>query len=268
MTTPAAALRRIPSLSIPKEKIMLAVMRRRFFGAAAVASLAFLASTTGADPVPAESYSRTTEADIAHLEALVELAKTKRGIPNRVKATAMLIAGSAQQNLNDPKMVALRDAALKVAEAAAKKNIDAAAIAALKNPPAGGDSKPLKLATMHKIDLADIMNVFGSASAGGLNIEKDIRDLKKPGTKVDPKHAELIGVRTVAIADFALALPPEFNAKNKKVDWDRWSNDMKSSATELAAEAAKGAKADSETMRKTINKLDASCVNCHNVFRD
>jgi len=245
-------------------------MRRRLLGAAAVASLAFLASTTtGAGPLPAESYSRETEADIAHLEQLVELAKTKKGVPGRMKATAMLIAANAQSNLADAKMVALRDQALKVAEMAAKKNVDGAAkeIALLKSPPAGGDKAPVKLATMHKLDLAEVMNLFGAAAAGGMNIEKDLRDMKKNGVK-DAKLAELVGARSVAISDFALELPPEFTAKKKKSDWDGWTNDMKTHGTALATEASKGTKADAAKMKDSAGKLDASCVNCHNVFRD
>lgn len=247
--------------------------QRRLLGMVSLAACICLGSTiSGAGPLPAETYSKVVEADISHLEQLVELAKTKKGIPGRVKATAMLIATYAQDNISGKDadlMAALRAAALKVAESASKKNIDAAAIAALKSvkPDANANKQPMKLHSLHKLDLHEVMDLFAASTGGGMNIEKDIREMKKSGVR-DVKDAEIIAARTMAIADLALELTPEFSAKRKKEDWDRLMKEMKSIATDLGVEAAKGNKADPVKLKKTITALDANCVNCHGIFRD
>lgn len=254
---------------------MFTAFRRRLLGASALAVLAFAVShSTQAAAVPEESYPKAVEADIAHLEALLELNKTKKGIPGRIKSTSILIASYAQENLKGKdaaKMAALRAAALKVADAAQKKDNDgmAKAVAALKGvtADANADKKPLKLASMNKLELHEVMDLFGSGTGGGMFIEKDLRAMKKDGVK-DTKAAEILATRTAAIADLSLDLPPEFGGKKKKEDWDRWNKDMKEQASDLASEAAKGTKADAAKMKAIASKLEGSCQNCHNVFRD
>lgn len=250
---------------------------RRLLCASALAVLTFAVTTSAAaPPPPEESYAKVIDADIAHLEQLIELSKTKKVALGRFKATAMLIAAHCQDNMKGKdanRMAALRAAALKVAEAAAKKGNEAAthkAVAALRTvtPDANADKKPLKLSGMYKLDLMEVMDQFGGSNGGGMNMEKDIRTMKgKDGVK-DVNAAELIGMRTIAISEFTFEILPEFGAKKKKEDWDRWTHEMKDYATEIVAESTKGAKADLGKLKTLMGKLDASCVSCHNVFRD
>jgi hypothetical protein len=247
---------------------VLGIRTRLLAGAAALGCLTLAVGAAAPDAAPAPD--RAVAADMDHLKKLFELSKTKKKLEGRVKATAMLIAGYAQDNLggkDGDKYAGLRAGALKVAEAAAKKDLAAAETAVGEMATAKGDKKPLELATMNKIDLHDIMHLFGGSVGGGMNLEKDIRAAKKDGVK-DVKAAEVIGLRVAKISDYTLALPPELGGKKTKADWDKWTNLMKTQSIELAAEAAKGDKADLAKLKKSMNALDATCTNCHNTFRD
>lgn len=254
----------------------LMTRRRAVLAAVAVLAVGF-GPISGADPINSNSYTKAIEADIAHLATLADQFKEDTGnrtLPSRVKATAMLIASHAQANMSGDqadRMAAIRAGALKVAEGVAAKNADAwqAAVAALKQVQAdpAADKSPLQLATMHKTELYDVMNLFSRPRGGGMNIENDIRAMRKDGVK-DTALAELVGVRTAAIADYAIALPPAFSGKKTKEDWDRLSLEMKTLAADFALEAAKGDKADAAKLKKTATALDANCLNCHKVFRD
>jgi hypothetical protein len=228
-------------------------------------------------PVPAAAAEKAVEADIAHLKTLFELAKSKKKLEGRTKATALLIAQYAQDNMDGPnadKLAGLRTEALKVAEAAAKKDLTAAQqlSAGLENPKADAkaDKKPMKLGAMHKLELHEVMDLFGGSVGGGMNIEKDIREAKKNGPK-DAAAASLIATRTAAIADLAVDVAPDylpmFGPMKPKAEWDRLMGEMKKLAGEVAAEANKS-KPDLTKLKTMIGKLDANCVSCHNKYRD
>jgi cytochrome c556 len=57
------------------------------------------------------------------------------------------------------------------------------------------------------------------------------------------------------------------NAANLK-KWEGYSNDTQKLASEIAAEAGKGAGANKDGLAKSLKALDASCTACHNEFRD
>jgi hypothetical protein len=249
---------------------------RKLACAFTLGGLTFAAALNAAAPLPAETYTKVIDADVAHLVSVIESAKankTKKGLPGIAKATAALIALHAQENLDGKdgdKMAAVRAGAMKVVEMLGKKDLDGAEKAAVTLKSGGeksADKKPAKIASVAKLDLHDIMHLFGRNTGGGMNLEADIRTMKKDGIK-DLKLAELVGARTAAIADFTMELPPEFSGKKKKSDWDGWTKDMKTSAVEFATEAAKGTKADAAKLKKIVTALDASCTNCHNIFRD
>ena len=86
----------------------------------------------------------------------------------------------------------------------------------------------------------------------------------------EPKDAEMIGARSVIIAGFATKMPNDKATTNPTMtkQWERWSKEMEVAGTELAAEGAKADKADQVKMLTILNRLDASCSNCHNDFRD
>jgi hypothetical protein len=238
-----------------------------------VLSVAAAAAAADADKVavaPATAEA-AIEADTAHLMKLFELAKTKKKIEGRIKATALLIAAHAQGHLDGPnadRMAGLQAQALKVAEAAAKKDLAAAEAAAKDLAGAkGGDKKPVNLSKQAKIELVEVMDLYGGAIGGGMNIEKDIRDAKRNGPK-DAKSAELIGARSAAMAAIYVDLLPELGGKKTKEEWVRLSNLAVKQSADVAAEGAKGEKADLAKLKKMLGQLDATCTNCHNTFRD
>lgn len=257
---------------------MVNTLMRRLAGAAGLAALCgtvTVAAGPAAEPaLPPATAAKAIDADTAHLTKLFDLSKSKKKLDGRIRATAMVIATYAQNGMTGPdaaKMAAVRNQALKVAEAVTKKDMAAAKAAAdgLKDVKADGsaDTKPLKLAGMHKLDISDVMHLFGGSAAGGMNLEKDIQSIAKGGAK-DPAAAELIGARAAALADLYIELKPAFDAKKTEKDWNAWSAEAKKEAVDLATEAAKGAKADKGKLKGFAAKLDATCTNCHNTFRE
>lgn len=240
---------------------------RRLTATAGLFAAAWLAAAptgSAADDLPPAVAKGLVERDIAYLQK--ELSKTpeKRAVPT-LKAAAMLIALYAQ----DTGQGELRDQALKVAGALAKKDFAGAktAAAGLK-PGAAGKVAPVSLHEQHNFDLAELMSTYRNATVGGRNVEKDIRTQAKSVT--DPTLVGDIGARVVLISHYTLKMPAErasANPANLK-KWEGYSNGTQKLATEIAAEAGKGAGADKAALAKKLKALDASCTACHNEFRD
>jgi hypothetical protein len=123
----------------------------------------------------------------------------------------------------------------------------------------------LKLAEMHKFDLAELMSQFRAGKVGGRNIEADLKDQAKKVT--DAKLAAELGARVAGIAQYTIDLPAEKAVGAKKKAWDDLSKEMKKLGEDVATEAAKGAKADSAGLAKKIAAINANCTACHNEFR-
>lgn len=234
-------------------------------GLLAAAWLCVAPTGTAADTkLPPDVATGLVERDIAYLQK--ELAKTpeKRAVPT-LKTTAMLLALHAQESGQG----GLRDQALKVAEALAKKDYAAAktAAAGLK-PGAAGKADAVNLHEKHNFDLAELMSVYRNSTVGGRNMEKDIRTQAKKVT--DPKLLADLGARIVLVSHYTAKMPAEKAAANpsNKKKWDGYSNDTEKLAAEVATEAAKGAGANNTDLAKKLKALDASCTACHNEFRD
>jgi hypothetical protein len=237
---------------------------RRLAGVAGLLAGVWLATAASADsPVPDPIAGKLTEANIAYLQKGLEKMPEKPMIPT-LKAVAMMIALHADGKGD----AALRDQALKVADAIAKKDFAAAKTeAGLLNNPPKSSKKDVKLHEQAKFELAEVMSVYRN-SPRGLNIEKDIRAQAKGVT--DVKLVGDLAAHTLLTGEYTLKLPAEnaaANAANKK-KWDNYTNDMNKIAKEVADEAAKGAKADKAKLKTGLGKLDASCTNCHNDFRE
>jgi hypothetical protein len=138
----------------------------------------------------------------------------------------------------------------------------------LASPAASDDKKAADIPTiikMTKVDLNGAMELYAGAPAGGMNIEKDLRELKK--TVKNVADAELLATRTAYLSDLTLHLPND-KAASKKKDWDDLTAETKKLAVDLATEAGKADKADKKKLSAIASKLDGSCTNCHNKFRD
>ncbi len=240
---------------------MTAKMRLSAGAAALAAGICLL---TSASAIRAELSKETAKkviaADIAALQEKVKLiaadpAKT-RGTVYTVRGLALMLGTHGDE--------ALKAQAARVVEAIEKKDYKGAVEAAnALSAPKGGP------APKFEYDLADIMSSFRLERSGGLNIEKDIRDIRK-AKKIEAKDAELIGARSVIIAGFTTKMPNDKAMTNPTMTkkWERLAKDMETSGTELAAEGAKGEKADQTKMLSILSRLDASCSNCHTDFRD
>jgi len=243
---------------------------RRIVGATAVVGLAAW-SLGAANPLP--EGNGVAAADIAFLQKGLSKQPIPREVPT-LKAVAMLVALNAQNQMDGKdgaKMAGLRDAALAVADAVGKKDFATAkaAAAALAEAKPVSDAKPVKLdelVTAHKFDLDQLMSSFRKGTVGGLNLEADVKAQSKAVT--DPKAAAVVAGRVALIGEYTLALPPEAIDAAKKKQWDAWSKEMTTLATDLSAEAAKGAAADKAKMAKGFRNLDANCNACHTVFRN
>jgi hypothetical protein len=244
-------------------------------GAAALAAgLWFLTGAAAAPILPPDTYKKAAEADVAQLQKHLDHINTTPSDAKRfgptAKSVAMILAAYGEATGDK----GLTDQALKVAEALAKKDYKGAEAEAKKLAVKAG-GKPLApagLEKLHKFDLAEVMSPFRGGKVGGLNIEKDIRDaFKKDGpVPVDPKAVEVLAARTAVIGEFTLHFPNEkatANAANRG-QWDKWTKDMIETSRKLIDESAKGAKANDKEIVKMLSKLDGTCRDCHNKFRD
>ncbi len=228
------------------------------------------AAPVDAKPIPEAVAAKVMAADIAFLKKGLSGTPEKRAVPT-LKAVAMLVAQNAQAGMKGDQaehMAGVRDQALKVAAAIAKKDYTAAKeVAAGLADAKGGDGKPLDLATLHKFDLAEVMSTFRATKVGGMNLQKDIETMAKKVTDVDA--AGIVGGRVAAIAAYSKVLPPaEVAGDAKKKQWAEWNDEMATLGQFLAAEAAKGAKADKAVLQKKSSALEMNCKACHEVFRN
>ncbi|MDB5312536.1 MAG: hypothetical protein JWO38_6738 [Gemmataceae bacterium] len=244
---------------------MTAKLRLPAGGTALLAGFCFLAAATAAPDLPKDSTKKAVAADTAALKDKIDDIAADpakgRGKARTAKALALTLAVYGDD--------ATKGQAAKVLIALDKKDYKGAADAAKGLASPAADPAALK-GLDGKFDLEDVMSPFRPARSGGLNIEKDIKDGTKGAGKLDPKDAELIGARTAALAEYTLKLPNDKAKTNDKTttNWERWAKDMGATSKDLTDEAAKGDKADQKKLLILLKKLDASCSNCHNDFRD
>ena len=242
----------------------------RYLAAAAGLTAGVLLAATAKEPLPAGVTEKLIEGDIAYLQKQLEKSTPeKRAVPT-IKATAMLLAVYAQENLAGAKadqMAGLRAGSLKIAEAVAKKDFAGAkaAAAGLKDAK-GGDKKAIDLSKQAKINVDEMMSAFRKGTVGGRNIEADLKAQSK--TLTDVGLAAEIGGRAAAIATLSEKLPPAAATGAKAKQWTDWCKEMTEHGTALANEAGKGATADKKKVSTLLNKLDKTCVDCHKVFKD
>jgi len=234
-------------------------------GTALAIGLCVLAASAPAAPpdLPKDSYKRAIDAEITSIQGLLKGGSPDKRAANTIKAEAMMLAlyGEATGN------AALTSQALQVAEAAAKKDWKGADAAAkgLGSPKAGAAPKG-PLHEQAKFDLDAAMSPFRLGKVGGLNIEADIRAAVK-GSPIKGPDAELIAVRSAAIASYAIHYPNDKAMMgNNKGKWEKLSKEMIDLSKQIAEEAKGGA--NQQKLTGLFKRLDANCTNCHNDFRD
>ena len=265
-------------------------------GTALVAGLWYLTGATAAPTLPKDTYKKQIDADVAAVKAqlkwIAENPKdaNAKSAARTVKTAAMLLVLNAEATGD----AALRDQALKLAEVSNKladtvkarpamrvekdvlDAVMAASVEADKLTHKPGAS-PLKAGDGYKdakynFDLEHAMTPFRPGDRGGMNIEKDIRDMVKKDNalKVDPAAVELLAARTALIGEFAIAYPNDkakMNPANQK-EWNKITTEMIEISQKIAAEAGKGKGANEKELVKMLDVLNNKCYKCHSDFRD
>ena len=249
--------------------------------AALAAGLWAITAAAAADAPPElskESYKKAADADLKFLQTrLGELAKKQAAgeklLDGQVKpalgvALLLTVYGDA---LGD---TTLKADAVKVAEAIFAKKFKEADELAKKLAVKPGAGKPGALPKPFKdeVMLAAVMSPFRGGAVGGLNIDRDIKDMTKSANpvKIDPAAVEILGARSAVINAYGLHYPNEkatVKADNKKL-WEKWSADSTDLSKQITAEAAKGKTADEKKLKGMLTNLNARCTDCHNRFRD
>jgi cytochrome c556 len=246
----------------------------RFLTAGAFATLAAAVSVTAADPatkvkLPDAEYKQLVTADAKVIQdTLAKGAMDKKAVA-KVKAAAVLIAEYAQNR--DTPDAGVRDAALGIAKAAAGGKADEAKKLAADLSPGKGTGKPGLVNLSKEIEIEELMNVFKPERGGGQNLEKDFQTLAGKRAAYTPAEFQKIApmaYKIAAIAQITEGLPPEQNAgKKTKANWAKWTQEMGQLAVE-AGQAARAAKPDDKSVKATLRKLEKTCTDCHEVFRD
>jgi hypothetical protein len=229
-------------------------------GAGLFAGLAALTAATAADLPPATA-KKAAAADAAalkeKLEAIAAEPAKNKGAVRTARALALTLAAYGDEG---------KAAAGPILAALHGKTPDAKkALEALKAGKGGGGSVD------GKYDLEDVMSPFRVAKTGGLNIEKDIKDgMRGKGEPLTPAEAEVLGARCVALAEYTLKMPNDKAKTNPAMTkgWEKLTKEMAAAGKALSEEAGKGAKADAKKITAALKKLDASCANCHDQYRD
>jgi hypothetical protein len=238
----------------------------------------------GTPELPQDAYKKTAEADLKFLQTRLE-ELSKAAAPNLrsakpALATALLLATYAD-GLGDKK---LREDAIKVAEAVNdKKYKDALELASkitIKPGTGGGKGDLPKLEAFEKAKDKDVtylphtMALFANKTVlqipRGMNIEKDLKDWtnKANPPKLDFAAVEILATRSAVLNEFAFHNPNE-KARNKPEslrEWQKFSKNSVDLSKELATEAGKKAP-EAKKVRDLLNKLDASCTDCHGKYR-
>ncbi len=235
------------------------------------------AATAGTPDLPKDSYKKAAAAEIGFLktrtaELAAKVAAGEKPVDGQVKpaiGAAMMLAVYADA-IGD---AALKGDALKLAEALIKKDFKAASDMSKKltakpgNGSAGGEMPKLA-----KYELTEMMSPFRGKSVGGMNIDRDIKDMikKENPTKINPVAVEILAVRSAVSSEYATHAPNDKAAvkAENKAKWEKWSKDSIEVSKQLAAEASKGKGADEKKLKTLLSNLNARCTDCHNAFRD
>jgi len=192
----------------------------------------------------------------------------------KIRGSAIIIALAAI-NLKDgadaKQAASIRDTAFKLAEASGKtpeaKKL-AGTLAHFKEMKPDPQANPGPVDLRKQIDdLKDAMDIFGLPTKGGEGIEKEYLILGQQKKPFSPAQLSdkliMMAYKSALIADVARA--HEDQGEKKKKEWLRLTDEMRRTSLEFADSVK--AKKPKET-KTALNKLSASCNDCHAAFRD
>ncbi|MBI2805570.1 MAG: hypothetical protein HYX68_11385 [Planctomycetes bacterium] len=145
-----------------------------------------------------------------------------------------------------------------------------------------GASKDASAAAKNIEELADLMHMFRPRSKGGLGVgEKPLPNKAKDGIEVmlrdlardvpsnigkQAEALEITGYWIAAMADLTHAKAPKKNLGKKTIKaWNDYTTDMRVAGLAFAkAAAGKGG----QEIKTAAAKVNASCNNCHSIFKE
>lgn len=218
-------------------------------------------TTAPVDTVSNDAAAKLMTAEIDYLKKTLDKTPPKNAA-GTIKASAMMLALVSDGPL--------QESALKIAESMAGKSPDFAGAKAIAAKLAPGPVKlgdAAKLAKAAKLDCSEAMSPFRGGT-GGMSLEKEIKGTMKKVT--DVPAAELLAIRTTALGEYTKVTPNDKATANptKAKNWEKYNDSMFKATKDAMVEAAKGAKADKDLIRKKMLSIDAQCVACHQEFRD
>ena len=252
-----------------------------------LAGMAFFCPADAADATDDEFKALVDQDAKAITMAASKSGKTKASEKNSssaIKSNALIMASYANARIDgknagsDANAAAVRDLAIKLFQAAEKKDFKAVAalVTELANPKPAATAKKIDvLKTLNdylkglgedkQLSQKDVMDNFKSTDKFGTNGEADI---KANGTKkkapAKPAEANLIALRVLTMAELNKTITKTENAAAKK-EWDEYNQTMIKAANDLQAAAAK--KTSPADMAKIFTRLDGSCTACHDQFK-
>jgi hypothetical protein len=270
---------------------MVTSVRRPVAGVAALAAGWVLFALTGQGPAAdtksaADVYKPVMPEDIltqlvteegkALRDAVAKSADKKAA--SKARSVAFVIAVYAQGEVarggpTAPAMAGLRDTALKVAKAVADGKVDDAKKLAEVVKPTGKPDPAAKVgpvAVHEEFELDTLMQVFKPERGGGLEWEKKLqmlRDKRSAYTPADYQTLVPLMYRIAAVAQPTEVFAPAPMGKKTPAEWIKLSREMSTEAVG-AAELARKPKPDDKMVKAAVKKLEATCTNCHDKFRD
>jgi hypothetical protein len=227
--------------------------------------------------MPPDVFTQVVTEDGKALKDAVAKAPDKKAA-SKARAVALLIAVYAQQEANRGKanaaaMIGLRDAALKLAKAVADNKLDEAKKLADQIKPTGSGAPTGKLGTLpvhEDFDIETLMQVFKPERGGGLEFEKKLQMMvnkRSAYTPAEYKQIVPLVYRIAAIAQPTEAFAPAPMGKKTPAEWIKLAQEMGKEAVD-AADLASKPKPDDKAVKAALKKIDATCTNCHDKYRD
>jgi hypothetical protein len=192
-----------------------------------------------------------------------------KGMPDKkgtrkVKAAAFMIAAYGHVNGDKGFAAAGQQLLMFIENGKLKEAADLAKSLAALKPLPGGNVGALAKA----MDLGEVMHQFSSERVGGFGIEKELGDLAeaKSLTPEQLQKVALLAYKLAAISQAALEYKEERNEGGMKTtaNWVTQAEQFRKAALDLAAAARSR---NAEATIGALEKLNTSCVKCHDIFR-
>jgi hypothetical protein len=225
--------------------------------------------------LPPAEFAKLVTQDAKTIQDVLAKGLDKKGT-RKVTAAAFMIAVYAQNSMtkgaaNAKELATLRDTAVSLLKAVKGGDEKAATALAAKltpTPKADGAVKLEPLALDKLVEFEDVMHQFSSERVGGYGLEKELGELAEE-KELTPAHMEriaVLGYRLAMIGHASDAFSADKNEGGKKTikNWQAHTANFRK-VTVAMAEVAKTKNA--ANTRDALDRVNTSCVKCHDDFR-